>query len=229
MKSSTRALVETTPPLTSPGTNKTFQIFSWLRRSQRKESHGLPMVKSSAGRGFGNGQRYRKLFSDPGGIERPRPSIGGDVVLELIDQAARAVQDAEARANVERYTRSIAETAVKTLQRAVKRIEELEAELESSRAKPPSDVHRRTPDEITRPGMTTLLARTLEKIIAITAHSRPNIGADATLPGISDQGLSNVGWTEILARADAALNEASVRPPYRPLYPKNHLASQRAA
>jgi len=228
MKSSKRVLTETTPLLTSSGTSKTFQVFSWLKRSQRKESLRLQTVGSSAGRGFGNGQRFGKLVSDPRGIESPRRSNGGDAVLELIDQAARAVQDAEARANVERYTRSIAESAVKTLQRAVKRIEELEAELESSRTKPPSDVPTRTPDEIAQPGMTTLVARTLEKIAAITAYSRPN-RADATLPGISDQGIANIGWTEILARADAALNEASVRAPYRPLYPKNYLGSQRAA
>lgn len=229
MKSSKRVLTETTPLLTSSGTSKTFQVFSWLKRSQRKESLRLQTVGSSAGRGFGNGQRFGKLVSDPRGIESPRRSNGGDAVLELIDQAARAVQDAEARANVERYTRSIAESAVKTLQRAVKRIEELEAELESSRTKPPSDVPTRTPDEIAQPGMTTLVARTLEKIAAITAYSRPKNRADATLPGISDQGISNIGWTEILARADAALNEASVRAPYRPLYPKNYLGSQRAA
>jgi hypothetical protein len=229
MKSSKRALTETMPVLTSSGTNKTFQIFRWLRRSQRTESRGLPKDRSSAGRGFGNGQRSRKHISNPRGIEGPRRFNGGDAVFELIDQAARAVQDAEARANVERYTRSIAEMAVRTLQRAVKRIEELEAELESSRTKPPSKVRTGTPDEIARHGMTTLVARALEKIIAIAAYSRPRIRADATLPGISDQGISNVGWTEILARADAALNEASVRAPHRPLHHKNHLASQQAA
>jgi len=221
MKSSKRALGETTPLLTSSGTNKTFQIFGWLRRCQRAESRGLPTD--------GKGQRLRKHISNPRGIEGPRRFKGSDAVLELIDQAARAVQDAEARANVERYTRSIAETAVETLQRAVKRIEELEAELESSRTKMPSKVDTRTENEIARPGMVTLAARALEKIIAITVYCRPKISADARLPGLSDQGISNVGWTEILARADAALNEASVRTPSRPLYQKNHLTSQQAA
>jgi hypothetical protein len=221
MKSSKRALSETTPLLTSSGTKKTFQIFGWLRRNQRTESRGLPTD--------GKGQRLRKHIPSPREIEGTRRFNGGDAVLELIDQAARAVQDAEARANVERYTRSIAETAVKTLERAVKRIEELEAELESSRTKMPSKVDTGTASEIARPGMVTLVARALGKIVVITGYCRPKITADARIPGLSDQGISNVGWTEILARADAALNEASVRTPSRPLYRKNHLASQQAA
>ena len=62
-------------------------------------------------------------------IERTRRFDGGDAMLDLIYQAAKAVHDVEARVasanETERYTRSIAETAVKTLQDAVKRIQEL--------------------------------------------------------------------------------------------------------
>lgn len=161
--------------------------------------------------------------------ERRRRLDGGDAMLDLIYQAAKAVHDVEARVaaanETARYTRSIAETAVKTLQDAVKRIQELEAQLESSRAKPPSQLHIRTPD---RPTMMTLVAHARQKITAIAACFQPSI-ADGTHPRISDEGLANVGWTEILARADAALIEASARSKNRPMYHKNHLVPQQAA
>jgi hypothetical protein len=209
--------------------SRTLKFFCWLRSDHRKASSSFRMDKSSPQQGFGKRQRSRKHLSNHKPIESQRRVSGGDAVLELIDQAARAVHDAEERANAEKYARSIAEMAVKTLQRAVRRIQELEAELESSRTKSPSEVHTRIPDQIVRSGMMTLVAHAREKVIALTTYLQPRIKADATIPGISDHGLPNVGWSEILARADAALNEASARAPAQPRYHKNHLVSQQAA
>ena len=199
---------------------------------RRKGSRGFPIDKSSTDRGYGKGQRMKTHIPDANTIERTRRLDGGDAMLDLIYQAAKAVHDVEARVasanETERYTRSIAETAVKTLQDAVKRIQELEAQLENSRAKPPSRLHIRTPEVGVRPTMMTLVARARQKITAIAACFQPSI-ADGTHPRISDEGLANVGWTEILARADAALNDARARSNNRPLYHKNHLVPQQAA
>jgi uncharacterized protein with GYD domain len=227
MKSSKRASGEATPPPMSSGSNKSFKMFGWLRRDKGQNPAASRCARHPSDKVSVRVQRLRKQVAKP--IETPRRFNGGDVMLELIDQAAKAVQDAEARANeTERYTRNIAETAVKTLQRAVKRIQELEAELESSRAKPLSQARTNTPEEIVHPGRMTFVAYAREKAAAMTAYLRPRRKADATIPSIWDQGLSNVGWTEILARADAALNEASARVLNRPHH-KIHLVSEQAA
>jgi len=227
MKSAKRASGEATPPPMSSGPNKSFKIFGWLSRTKGQNPAAPRRTRHPSDKVSAREQRLRKQIAEP--IETPRRFNGGDVMLELIDQAAKAVQDAEARANeTERYTRNIAETAVKTLQRAVKRIQELEAELDSSRAKPLSQAPTNIPDEIVRPGTMTFVAYAREKIAAMTASLQPRRKADATIPGIWDQGLSNVGWTEILARADAALNEASACVSNRP-YHKIHLVSEQAA
>jgi hypothetical protein len=210
-----------------------FRIFGWLKRDQPKASRGFPIGKSSTERSCGQGQRMQTHIPNADTVERTRRLDGGDSVLELIYQTAKVVHDVEARVasanETERYTRSIAETAVKTLQDAVKRIQELEKQLESSRAKPPSQLHIRTPEASFRPTMITLVAHARQKIIAIAACFQPSVIADGTHSRTWDEGLSNVGWTEILARADAALNDASARSKNRPLYHKNHLVPQQAA
>ena len=153
-------------------------------------------------------------------------------MLDLIYQAAKAVHDVEARVasanETERYTRSIAETAVKTLKDAVKRIQELEAQIESSRAKPLSQPHIRTPEVSARLTMMTLIAHARQKVTAMRLL-RPSVMVDGMHSRTWDENLSNVGWTEILARADAALNDARARSNNRPLYHKNHLVPQQAA
>lgn len=207
-----------------------FRIFGWLGRDQLKVSRGFPVDKSSTDRRCGKGQHMQTHIPNANTSERRRRLDGGDAMLDLIYQAAKAVHDVEARVasanETERYTRSIAETAVKTLQDAVKRIQELEAQLESSRAKPPSQLHIRTPD---RPTMMTLVAHARQKITAIAACFQLSVMADGTHSRTWNEGLSNVGWTEILARADAALIEASARSKNRPMYHKNHLVPQQAA
>ncbi len=210
-----------------------FRIFGWLKRDQLKASRGFPIDKSSTDRSCGKGQHMRTHIPNANTIERTRRLDGGDAMLDLIYQAAKAVHDVEARVasanETERYTRSIAETAVKTLQDAVKRIQELEAQLESSRAKPLSQLHIKTPEVSVRPTMMTLIAHARQKITAIAACFRPGVMADGMHSRTWDENLSNVGWTEILARADAALNDASARSNNRPLYHKNHLVPQQAA
>jgi hypothetical protein len=207
-----------------------FRIFGWLGRDQLKASRGFPVDKSSTDRRCGRGQHMQTHIPDANTIERRRRLDSGEAMLDLIYEAAKAVHDVEARVAVanetERYTRSIAETAVKTLQDAVKRIQELEAQLESSRAKPPSQLHIRTPD---RPTMMTLVANARQKITAIAACFQPSVMADGTHSRTWNEGLSDVGWTEILARADAALNDTSARSKKRPMYHKNHLVPQQAA
>jgi hypothetical protein len=227
MKSSKRASGEATPPPMSSGPNETFKIFGWLRRAKGQNPAASRCTRLPSDKVSAREQRLRKQIAKP--IKTPRRFNGGDAMLELIDQAAKTVQDAEARAHeTERYTRTIAETAVKTLQRAVKRIQELEAELESSRAKPLSQARANIPDEMAWPRRMTFVAHARKKVAAMTAYLQPRRQADARSPGIWDQGLSNVGWTEILARADAALNEASARVPNRP-YRTIHLVSEQAA
>jgi hypothetical protein len=209
----------------SSGTTGIFKFFGLLNRGQLKGSRGFPLDKSAADRGHGKRRRSQKHISG-----RPPRFDGGDAMVDLIYQAAKAVQDVEARANeTERYTRTIAETAVKTLKHAVKRIQELEAELETSRTNPPPEVLTRIPEEIVRPRIMTLVARALEKITAMNVYLRPSIRADTMISGIPDQGLSNIGWTEILARADAALGETSTRSPNKEFYRKNRIVSQQAA
>jgi hypothetical protein len=230
MKCSEMASSENKLPLMSSGTNGTFKFLSWLKRDQRKESRVFPIDKSCADRGLGKGRRLRKHISNPKPIGRPLRFDGGDAVLDLIDQAAKVVHDVEARASeTERYTRIIAEAAVKTLKQAMTRIRELEAELESSRTKPPPEAQTKIPEDVARPGIMTLVARAREKITAMNAYSRPNKTADAMMPSISDQGLSNIGWTEILARADAALSEADTRSQIGRFCHKNRGVSQKAA
>jgi hypothetical protein len=227
MKSSKRASGEGAPPPMSSGPNKSFKMFGWLRRAKGQNPAASRCTRHPSDKVSAREQRLQKQIAKP--IKTPRRFNGGDAMLELIDQAAKTVQDAEARAyENERYTRNIAETAVKTLQRAVKRIQELEAELESSRAKPLSQARTNLPDEIVRPRRMTFVAHAREKVAAMTAYLQPRRKADARSPGIWDQGLSNVGWTEILARADAALNEASARVSNRP-YNQIHLVSEQAA
>jgi hypothetical protein len=228
MKSSKRASGEATRPPMSSAPNETFKIFGWLRRAQGQNPAASRCTRHPSDKISASEQRRRKRIAKQ--IETPRRFNGGDAMLELIDRAAKTVQDAEARANeTERYTRNIAETAVKTLQRAVKRIQELEAELESSRAKSPSQARTNIPDEIVRPRRMTFIAHAHEKVAAMTAYLQPRRKADARSPDIWDQGLSNVGWTEILARADAALNDASARVPNRPYHHTINLVSEQAA
>jgi len=210
-----------------------FRIFGWLKRDQLKGSRGFPIDKSPTDRSCRKGHHMQTHIPNANTIKWMRRLDGGDAMLDLIYQAAKAVHDVEARVasanETERYTRSIAETAVKTLQDAVKRIQELEAQLESSRAKPLSQLHKRTPEVSVRPTMMKLVAHARQKITAIAACFQPSVVADDTHSRTWDEGLSNVGWTEILARADAALNDASARSNNRPLYHKNHLVSQQAA
>jgi len=229
MKSSETALSETKVQLLSSGPSGTHKLFGWLRRDHSKTSSSFRMDRSSADRGIGKRKRWRKNLSNPKPIETQRRFNGGDTILELIDRAARAVHEAEERAEAERYARSIAEVAVETLKHAVKRIQELEAELESSHAKSPFEVRKRTPDHFVRSGLTSLVVRARQKVIAVAAYLQPRMKAEATTPGISDDGLPNVGWSEILARADAALSEASARAPSQLPYHRNNLVSQRAA
>jgi hypothetical protein len=220
MKSSKRASGEATPPPMSSGSNKSFKMFGWLRRAKGQNPAASQCARHPSDKVSVRVQRLRKQIAKP--IETTRRFNGGDAMLELIDQAAKTVQDAEARANeTERYTRNIAETAVK-------RIQELEAELERSRAKPLSQARTNIPDEIVRPRSMTFVAHAREKVAAMTAYLPSRRKADARSPGIWDQGLPNVGWTEILARADAALNEASARVSNRP-HNKIHLVSEQAA
>ena len=152
---------------------------------RRKGSRGFPIDKSSTDRGYGKGQRMKTHIPNANTIERTRRLDGGDAMLDLIYQAAKAVHDVEARVasanETERYTRSIAETAVKTLQDAVKRIQELEAQLENSRAKPPSRLHIRTPEVGVRPTMMTLVARARQKITAIAACFQPSVSLTARI------------------------------------------------
>ena len=225
MKSSESDSSKVKSSLRSWRTSGTFKFFGWLNWNQLKGSRGFPLDKSTADHGFGRGRRSRKPVSTTKPIGRPSRFDGGDAVLDLIYQAAKAVHDVEARAGeTERYTRTIAETAVKTLKRAVKRIQELEAELESSRAKSPP-AQTRMPGEIVRPGIITLVACACERIAAITTYPRKS----TMMPVIADQGPFNIGWTEILARADAALSETSARSPNKEFCHKNHIASQQAA
>lgn len=229
MKSSKMAPREAKAPLTSSGASGTRKLLGWLRRDHSKASSSLRIDSTSAERGVGKRKRSRKYLSTPKPAERQRRFSGGDAVLELIDQGARAVHDAEERAKAEKYARSIAEMAIETLKHAVKRIQELEAELEGSHTKSRFEVHKKTPDQVVRSGVTTLAVRAREKVIAMAAYLQPRMNTDAATPSISDQGLPNVGLSEILARADAALSEASASAPSRLLYHKNHLESQRAA
>ncbi len=156
----------------------------------------------------------------------------GGAALDLVYQAAEAVRDIEDRAyETEQHARALAERAVEKLRVAEECIRYLEAEqraaqariqmagealkLERSRVAAAENKLRQL--EV-RVGMTELHAgagagamifakRVRRKIADIVTYVKSNVLCATPSSGNSDHGRCRLGWTEILARADAALND----------------------
>jgi hypothetical protein len=155
----------------------------------------------------------------------------GGAALDLVYQAAEVVRDIEDRAyETEQHARTIAERAVEKLRVAEECIRYLEAEqraaqariqmagealkLERSRVAAAETKLRQL--EV-RAGMTKLHAsagamkfakRVRRRISDIVTYVKSNVLCVTPSSGQSDYGRCDLGWTEILARADAALNDA---------------------
>ncbi len=186
-------------------------------------------------------------------------TLDSDVALELVSQAAEVVKGIEDRANeIESYARNIAERVAERLWIAEQRIQELEAErraaeaciseahakieraeqalrLERSRVKAAEDqlceiiLRPRTSDAPAGAGAITFAKRVCQKITDMAAHVQLKVVRDTASSGNSDHGRRGLGWTEILARADAALNEAKGTDCKPPAYRKSHLMLRQVA
>jgi hypothetical protein len=183
----------------------------------------------------------RTAFADDGGA-----------VLDLVHQAAAAVRDIEDRAyETERRARTIAERTVERLRVAEECIRYLEAEqraaqtriqmavealkLERSRVAAAENKLRQL--EV-RAGMTKLhvgagamifAKRVRRKIARIVTYVKSHVFCVAPSTGNSDYGRCDIGWTEILARADAALNDMQGGGRNRHVYHKRHFSLRQVA
>jgi hypothetical protein len=186
-------------------------------------------------------------------------TLDSDVALELVSQAAEVVKGIEDRANeIESYARNIAERAAERLWIAEQRIQELEAErraaevciseahakieraeqalqLERARVKAAEDqlgqivLRPRTAEVPIGVGAITFAKRVCQKITDMAARVQLNGVHDTASSGDSDHGRRGLGWTEILARADAALNSATGTGCKPPVYRKGHLTLRQVA
>jgi len=89
-----------------------------------------------------------------------------------------------------------------------------------------------------RAGMTKLHAsagamifakRARRKIADIVTYLKSNVLSVTPSSGNSDYGRCDLGWTEILARADAALHDTQADRHNRHVYHKRHLSLRQAA
>ncbi len=176
----------------------------------------------------------------------------GGAAPDLVYQAAEAVRDIEDRAyETEQHARTIAERAVEKLRVAEECIRYLEPEptsgpsphpngrrnlkLERSRVAAAENKLRQL--EV-RAGVTKLHAsaramifakRARRKIADIVTHVKSNVLCVTPSSGNSDHGRCDLGWTEILARADAALHDTQAGRHNRHVYHKRHLSLRQAA
>ena len=176
----------------------------------------------------------------------------GGAALDLVYQAAEAVRDIEDRAyETEQHARALAERAVEKLRVAEECIRYLEAEqraaeariqmagkalrLERSRVAAAENKLRQL--EV-RAGMTELHAsagamifakRVRRKIADIVTYVKSNVLCVTPTSGDSDHGHCDLGWTEILARADASLNDTQGDRRNPHVYHKRHLSLRQVA
>ncbi len=178
-----------------------------------------------------------------------------EAALTLVYQAADLVEGIEDRADV---IENIAKRAVEQLQLAERRIHQLEAEqraaqarikethgkiqdavealrLERSRVDAAEnrlyqlELRSRTAEARASAGAMIFVKRVCQKIAVMVTSVPSNVVSDSASPSIPDYHQRKLGWTVILARADAALNDAKGSGRNRLAGRKGHLALRQVA
>lgn len=181
------------------------------------------------------------------GVPRIAYTSDGGAALDLVFQAAEAVRDIEDRAyETEQHARTIAERAVEKLRIAEECIRYLEAQQQAAQARiSETNIEiqivrealkherfrvaaaenqlrelkvRATTNKLHASAVAMIFAKRVRRKIAdMITYVKSNVICVKSNTGKSDYSRCKLGWTEILARADAALNEGGRRKVYHRL------------